>query len=129
MARIRTSTVTVNLSATATIPTTVFDYEIPVLEAIHGELDTELIRRVDQGAIELDIEDPAELYSALQQKYARKGGDVVRSVYPNRRAFEKALLESVDDDEDEKPAKAKRRGKAKPEDAPEGDEGSESPQG
>lgn len=110
MARIRTATVLVNLTAAAAVPSDVFVYEIPVLEAIHGDLDTQLVRVVSESAIDLDISSPADLYAALQAKYGKNGGDVVKSVYPDKRAFERALRASIedveaDDGEDEKPAR------------------------
>lgn len=124
MARIRTATVAIFLNATTTVPSDVFAYEIPVLEAIHGDLDEQLVRVVSEGAIEVDISNPADLYAALQAKYGKKGGDVVKSVYPDRRAFDRALDASIEDDETPK-RKAAKKSVKKDDPPPPGDESDE----
>ena len=133
MARIRTATVLVNLTASAAVPSDVFAYEIPVLEAIHGDLDKGLIRVVAESAIDVDAENVAELYAALQAKYGKKGGDVVKSVYPDKRSFERALNASLedadtDDADDEKPARKAAKKAAKKAETPADDDDTDPPQ-
>ena len=123
MARIRTSLVVVSLTAAASPATWVFAYELPVLEAIHGELDTQLIRVVDESTVEVDIDNVHELYSTMQAKYGKKGGDVVKSVYPDRRAFERALNASIEDEEEPPKRKAAKKAAKKDDPPPEDDSG------
>lgn len=69
----------IDRDATVKLPVTVFEYELPVLEAIHGEESVSV-----HSSKEVRIPDgfnAAEAYNALLRKYPQHH-DAVRSVYP-----------------------------------------------
>jgi hypothetical protein len=119
MTLLRTVTVEVNLNASASVSTTVFDYEVPVLEEMHGASDYGGIKEVSAGALEVDTDDAAGLYEQLKARYRGKAGeDAMRVVYPSLRSFEAALKASAVKPEKaakEKVAKEKPAEDAEPE--------------
>lgn len=136
MARLRTTTLLVDLGAQAKVPSTVFDYEIPVMEAIHGqELGSGFLQPVSTGFVDVDLDSADDLYAILQARYAGRNREAVRSVYPNRHEFLRALNKCVadeDDEDDEKPARkaGRKAGRKAAAPDPEGDsDEQESPQG
>lgn len=69
----------IDRDATVRLPVTVFEYELPVLEAIHGEENVSV-----HSSREVRIPDgfnAAEAYNALLRKYPQHH-DAVKSVYP-----------------------------------------------
>lgn len=69
----------IDRDATVKLPVTVFEYELPVLEAIHGEESVSV-----HSSKEVRIPDgfnAAEAYNALLRKYPQHH-DTVKSVYP-----------------------------------------------
>lgn len=114
MTLLRTVTLLVNLNASTSAPTTVFEYEVPVLEEMHGASDFGGVTEVASGALEVDIDDAAGLFEQLKAKYRGKAGeDAMRIAFPNLRAFEAALKASVV--KPEKAAKEKAAKDADPE--------------
>lgn len=92
MTLLRTVTLLVNLNASTSAPTTVFEYEVPVLEEMHGASDYGGVKEVASGTLEVDTDDAAGLYEQLKARYRGKAGeDAMRVVYPNLRSFEAAL--------------------------------------
>lgn len=96
MTLLRTVTLLVNLNASTSAPTTVFEYEVPVLEEMHGASDYGGVKEVASGALEVDTDDAAGLYEQLKARYRGKAGEeAMRVVYPSLRSFEAALKASV----------------------------------
>lgn len=92
MALLRTVTLLVKLNATTSAPTTVLEYEVPILEELHGGSEFGDIKEVDSGTLEVDTDDTAALYDNLKAKYRGKtGDDAVRLIYPQLRTFEAAV--------------------------------------
>ena len=92
MALLRTVTLLVKLNATTSAPTTVLEYEVPILEELHGGSEFGDIKEVGSGTLEVDTDDTAALYENLKAKYRGKtGDDAVRMIYPQLRTFEAAV--------------------------------------
>lgn len=119
MTLLRTVTLLVNLNASTSAPTTVFEYEVPVLEEMHGASDYGGVKEVASGALEVDTDDAAGLYEQLKARYRGKAGeDAMRVVYPTLSNFKEALRASVVKPEKvvkEKVAKEKPAEDAEPE--------------
>lgn len=96
MTLLRTVTLLVNLNASTSAPTTVFEYEVPVLEEMHGASDFGGVKEVASGSLEVDTDDAAGMFEALKAKYRGKAGEeAIRIAYPNFRTFEAALKASA----------------------------------
>ena len=92
MATLRTVTMLVKLNATTVASTTVLEYEVPILEELHGGSEFGDIKEVDTGTLDVDTDDIAALYESLKAKYRGKAGDdAVRLIYPQLRSFEAAV--------------------------------------
>lgn len=106
---LRTVTLAVKLNATTTSPTTVFEYEVPILEVLHGGSEFSEIKEAGTGTLEVDTDDTAMLFENLKAKYRGKAGeDAVRQHYPSLRSFEAAVTAAL-----VKPAKAAKDKAAK----------------
>lgn len=86
--------VIIDRGADIKLPTTIFDYELPVLEAIYGE---ELIAVVDEDEVEVPAFTANEAHDALRRKYAQNI-DAVLGVYPRPASIGKATILEVEDD-------------------------------
>lgn len=77
--------VLVSRDSTTTTPTTVFEAEIPILEAIHGE-EAITVHRQYTGKTRMNA---AELHAQLLTKY-RQNHDEAKAIYPTPRAIQRA---------------------------------------
>jgi hypothetical protein len=89
-------TVLIDRDATVRIPTTVYEYELPVLEEIHGEQSVSV---VDSRDVSVDIT-AADAYAQLMRKYPQHT-EAVKVIYRNPKALarESGLPYAVGDDE------------------------------
>lgn len=71
-------TVTVTNDPATKVPTQVYDHEVPVLEAIHGEGNVEIVSSEEIDVPNFTVEDEFE---RLLRKYGQKNEDTVKTVY------------------------------------------------
>jgi hypothetical protein len=86
--------VIIDRGADIKLPTTIFAYELPILEAIYGE---ELVAVVDEEDVEVPAFTANEAHDALRRKYAQNI-EVVTGVYPRPSVLGKASGLDVEDD-------------------------------
>ncbi|MES2533346.1 MAG: hypothetical protein V4636_20045 [Pseudomonadota bacterium] len=102
MGHYRTVQLLIDRGGGITAASNVFEFEAPILEAMHGSMGTGLVREIGEGTLEIPNDDPADVFATMQTKYGGKVGEAaVTAAYPNVKAFAKALEESR-----VKPAKA-----------------------
>jgi hypothetical protein len=89
-------TLLVERDTSTTIPMTVPDYEVPVLEAIHG---SEMVHEVKRESVKAAKIDPQEAFEAMLRRY-RGSEEALTQVYAHPGVLAKAL------DAAAKPAKA-----------------------
>jgi len=118
MALIRMLLLEIKLNATTSVGNTYPEFELPVLEEIHGNAEFGGVIQKGESLLEMDTDDTASLYAALKAKYQSREGDrIVEKVYPNLKSFEKAVAAATE--EAPKPAKTAKTAKdASPEDPP-----------
>lgn len=124
-----TALVVLSLNEFTKAPLHVFDYELPIIEAIFGAQEDGEWQLVEEGEVSLDEFDAASAYEGLKARWGSYEGDgyALRSIYRDPRDFAKKVgadaptderLRSraliVDGSKDAAPAKA---GKAKKEPA------------
>lgn len=95
---------TVDISATLKPAVTVFEYELPVLDAIHGSENETVLTIVSSKDVDVGDLNAAEAFNTLLRKYPAYQ-DVVRSVYRNAKvlARETGLPYEQGDDTTAKP--------------------------
>lgn len=88
--------------ANTSLPATVFDYELPLLDIIYGEDHYEVI---SEESIEIEDFDVVEAYEGLRRKYQQHEAEFpdLRSVYPSAKAFGKAIGIAAPDNERRQP--------------------------
>lgn len=92
MALIRMLLLEIKLNATTSVGNTYPEFELPVLQELHGDAEFGGVIEKGESTLEMDTEDTASLYAALKAKYQGRDGDrIVEKVYPNLRSFEKAV--------------------------------------
>lgn len=112
MAKFRTVHLLIDRGAGVTIPREAFEFEVPILEAMHGAMGSGLVQ--ETGAGELEVPDDAVdmLYETMRNRYSGKvGEESLAAAYRNERDFAKAVEASI-----VRPAKAPKVGKAPKED-------------
>ena len=87
---IQSLVVVIDRDASTKLPTTIFDYELPYLDVIYGEDHYEIVQEDEVDVPNFDV---LEAYEGMRQKYKRHENefDDVRNVYPDVRAFAKAI--------------------------------------
>jgi hypothetical protein len=81
--------VEINTAPSVTIPDTVYEYEVAVLEELHGEQSVTVVS--DKDVPLPDNFDAVDAYTQLERKYKTpKGADAIRFVYRNVQALAKA---------------------------------------
>lgn len=104
MALIKTTSLLIDRDASNKTPTTVFDYEVPILEAIHGGIDTGLVYPFDHGVANVAIEDPMTLLEGLRNKYSAKPSRAALDrIYPDLSSFNRALARATVEEAEEAP--------------------------
>lgn len=114
MALFRTVQLLIDRGAGVTIPRDAFEFEVPILEALHGSLSTGLVREVEgsEGTLEVADDSPESLWATMQARYSGKSGEeALTAAYRNVRDFAKAVEASR-----VKPAKEPKAGKPAKED-------------
>lgn len=90
--------VLISRDSTVTIPVTCFEYELPVLEEIHGEENVTIDSQED---VEVDAFNAAEAYQQLQAKYPQHL-EAIRIVYRSPKALAKETGLAYEDGDDNK---------------------------
>lgn len=107
MALFRTVQLLIDRGAGVVTSRDAFEFEVPILEAMHGSLSTGLVREVDEGTLEVADDSPEALWAMMEARYSGKGGEEARTAaYRNLRDFAKAVNDSR-----VKPAKAAKAAK------------------
>jgi hypothetical protein len=66
------------------LPTSVFDYEVPILEQLHGTVEEVSRKAVDKETAKAIAADPQAAYDKLDTKYKNTDAQrAFRSVYPH----------------------------------------------
>lgn len=78
-------TVLINRDPTVTIPVQFFEYELPVIEEIHGELSVSVASSKD---VTVPAFSAADAYAQLLRKYAQHP-EAVKAIYRNPKALAK----------------------------------------
>lgn len=87
-------TVIIDRGADIKLPTTIYEYELPILQAIYGE---DLVAVVDEDDVEVPAFTANEAHDALRRKYAQNI-DAVLSVFPRPASLAKASGLDVEED-------------------------------
>lgn len=87
-------TVIIDRGADIKLPTTIYEYELPILQAIYGE---DLVAVVDEDDVEVPAFTANEAHDALRRKYAQNI-DAVLSVFPRPSSLAKASGLDVEED-------------------------------
>ncbi|NII54396.1 hypothetical protein [Luteibacter sp. SG786] len=87
-------TVIIDRGADIKLPTTIYEYELPILQAIYGE---DLVAVVDEDDVEVPAFTANEAHDALRRKYAQNI-DAVLSVFPRPSALAKSSGLDVEED-------------------------------
>lgn len=113
MARIRMLLLEIKLNATTSVGNTYPEFELPVLEELHGDAEFGGVIQKGESLLEMDTDDTASMYAGLKAKYQSREGDrIVEKVYPNLKSFEKAVAAATE--EPPKPAKTAKTAKDAP---------------
>jgi len=89
-------TVIIDRGADIKLPTTIFEYELPVLQAIYGE---EQVFVAEEEDVEVPTFTANEAHDALRRKYSQEQSlQAVLSVYPRPATLAKASGLEVDED-------------------------------
>lgn len=85
--------VVIELSEYTKAPVHVFDYELPIIEAIFGSQDDGLWQLVEEGEIVLDEFDSATAYEGVKARWGKYEGESfdLRSVYRDARDFARKI--------------------------------------
>ena len=109
MALFRTVQLLVDRGAGVIVPTTVFEFEVPILLAMHGSMGSGLVRETGEGTLDIPDDDAEAVYATMQAKYGGKVGEAAMTeAYQNAKVFAKAFEESR-----VRPAKAAKEKAAK----------------
>ncbi len=82
-------TVLIDRDASTTIPATIFEYELPVLEQIYNE---EQLTTNETKSVKVEDFDAEKAYDGLKTKYrSSEGTTALKTIYPNLAAFKKAI--------------------------------------
>lgn len=95
MALFRTVELLIDRGAGVTIPTTPFEFEVPILLAMHGSMGSGLVRETGEGTLDIPDDDAEAVYATMQAKYGGKVGEAAMTeAYQNAKVFAKAFEES-----------------------------------
>jgi hypothetical protein len=98
MALIRMLLLEIKLNATTAVGNLYPEFELPILEEMHDDAEFGGVVLKGESTLEMDVADTKSLYELLKSKYQGRSGDaIVEKVYPNLKAFEKALAASVEE--------------------------------
>lgn len=102
MALFRTVELLIDRGAGVIVPRDAFEFEVPILLAMHGSMGSGLVRKTGEGSLDIPDDDAEAVYATMQAKYGGKVGEAaLTEAYHNINAFEKAF-----EDSRVKPAKA-----------------------
>jgi len=92
MSTIKTLLILIDRDASNKTPTTIFAYELPLMERMHASLGESSVMVMDEGECEIGDEDIGTVFESLRNKYSQKGArENFNAVYPDVRVFTTAF--------------------------------------
>lgn len=88
-ATLKQLTILIDRDASTTLPATVFEYEMPLLEQIYNE---EQLSEHESKSVKVEDFDVEKAYDGLKTKYrSPEGIAALKTIYPNLTTFKKAV--------------------------------------
>lgn len=97
---VRTLLILIDFDASNKTPTTIFEYELPVMQKMHNNLGDDTIQVLQEGQCDIGETSVSMVFEGLRNKYGGKGArQHFDAVYPDERSFRqnfrRAIVDSV----------------------------------